>query len=198
MPGLSDLILSGDTGNGYRAYEMLEALSAVFEKFKYSVKLIPLAPGHAWNRTDARIAHMNTFLKKIKALGRVFGAKEIADAFERASSVTTAKKRNWMARSHTFFREVTVDEQKFAQEKKMLGRMLQDSRLDKGHMGVKGFLYFDFSFQSQGGVHHPRGHARVREYADPDMFGNPTYVWSWRTDLAKCICQPCSNREVRA
>ena len=42
---------------------MLEFLSHLKSKFGYTAELIPLAPGHAWNRTDARIAHMNIFLK---------------------------------------------------------------------------------------------------------------------------------------
>ena len=36
-PDATHLILSGDTGNGYRAYEMLEELSTVFAKFGFTV-----------------------------------------------------------------------------------------------------------------------------------------------------------------
>ncbi len=67
FPSIKHLILSGDTGNGFRAYAMLEELSTVFVKYGYTVELSPLAPGHAWNRTDGRIAHMNTFLRLLKA-----------------------------------------------------------------------------------------------------------------------------------
>ena len=74
FPGIKHLIFSGDTGNGFRAYAMLDELSCVYEKYGYTVELSPLAPGHAWNRTDARIAHMNTFLRLLKARSRVFGA----------------------------------------------------------------------------------------------------------------------------
>jgi hypothetical protein len=66
-PEVHTIGLSGDTGNGYRAYAMLEELSHVFVKYGYKVILSPLAPGHAWNRTDARIAHMNTFLRLLLA-----------------------------------------------------------------------------------------------------------------------------------
>ena len=44
-PGAPNIMLSGDTGNGYRAYEMLEYLSTLREKFGINVELIPLAPG---------------------------------------------------------------------------------------------------------------------------------------------------------
>lgn len=62
FPSLKRLIFSGDTGNGYRSYEMIEFFSTVFNKYGYEVELIPLAPGHAFNRTDGRLAHMNIFL----------------------------------------------------------------------------------------------------------------------------------------
>ena len=57
---------------------MLQELSLAFAKYGYNVELIPLPPGHAWNLTDARIAHMNIFIKAIKRKGRVFGAEMIA------------------------------------------------------------------------------------------------------------------------
>ena len=66
-PHGTHVILSGDTGNGYRAYEMLEALSHVFEKFAFTVELIPLGPNHAWNSSDSRIAHLNIFLRAKKS-----------------------------------------------------------------------------------------------------------------------------------
>lgn len=88
FPDITDIVLPGDTGNGYRAYSMLQELSKVLIKYGYKVKLIPLAPGHAWNRTDARIAHMNTFLYVVLRKSRVFGALGIAAAFRAASEST--------------------------------------------------------------------------------------------------------------
>jgi len=107
-PDVTDLLLTGDTGNGFRAYEMLEELSAVFQKYGYHVELANLPPGHAWNRTDARIAHMNTFLKALKAVSRVFGAESVAAAFHAASNAALTTKRTFMARSNVFFRVVPV------------------------------------------------------------------------------------------
>ena len=193
-PNAEHIILSGDTGNGYRAYEMLEHLSGLFEKFGFTVELIPLAPGHAYNRTDARIAHMNTFLRKLKRRSRVFGAKEIARAFHLAADPIMASKRKFMARSTVSWREVPPNDDA-EEEKRHLGAQLVHEDLDKGHMGVKGFLYFDFSFPDvPGGATHPPGYARVREHGDPNMIGNPTRVYTWRKDLAKLMCQKCSDR----
>ena len=42
-PAAKHLILSGDTGNGYRAYEMLEELSGLSNRSGFTVELIPLA-----------------------------------------------------------------------------------------------------------------------------------------------------------
>ena len=88
-PKATHVILSGDTGNGYRSYEMLEELSQFFDKYALTVELIPLAPKHAYNRTDQRIAHMNTFLRKMKKKCRVFGAEEVARAFHAVADPKT-------------------------------------------------------------------------------------------------------------
>ena len=103
-PGVIHLILSGDTGNGYRAYEMLQELSNVFPKYGYSVELIPLGPGHAWNRTDARIAHLNTFFNNHKSKTRLYGAREYAKCLHDASDSTKATIRKLMHRSYVFLR----------------------------------------------------------------------------------------------
>ena len=103
-PGVTHLILSGDTGNGYRAYEMLQELSNVFPKYGYSVELIPLGPGHAWNRTDARIAHLNTFFNNHKSKTRLYGAREYAKCLHDASDSTKTTIRKLMHRSYVFLR----------------------------------------------------------------------------------------------
>ena len=193
-PENEEIILSGDTGNGYRAYQMLEELSKVFTKYGYRNKLIPLAPGHAWNRTDARIAHMNTMLNIILATSRVFGAIGIAATFRAASDPRLRDQRKFMARSHIFFVVVKVDREEAVMQKKLLGSHVFSPRLHGGKMGVRGFLYFDFSVSDDSGrTAHVPGFARVREHADPDMPNNPTYVYTWRKDLASTICQRCSN-----
>ena len=193
-PENEEILLSGDTGNGYRAYQMLEELSKVFTKYGYRNKLIPLAPGHAWNRTDARIAHMNTMLNIILATSRVFGAIGIAATFRAASDPRLRDQRKFMARSHIFFVVVKVDREEALMQKKLLGSHVFSPRLHGGKMGVRGFLYFDFSVNDDSGrTAHVPGFARVREHADPDMPNNPTYVYTWRKDLASTICQRCSN-----
>ena len=155
---------------------MLEALSCLFTQFNYTVELIPLAPGHAWNRTDARIAHQNVFLRNLKTKSRVYGAHEIAKAFHLASDKRHARRRKYMKNSHVFFRVVA---QPCLENRALVGAMLVDEDLDGGHMGVRGFLYFDFSFTgANGGIVHPQGVARVREYGCEDMSGNPTRVYS--------------------
>jgi hypothetical protein len=128
FPEVKHLIFSGDTGNGFRAYAMLDELSCVYEKYGYTVELSPLAPGHAWNRTDARIAHMNTFLRLLKARSRVFGAKGVAAAFHAASDQSLKNRRQYMERSYIFFREVEVDQDQAAETRKSLGNMIRCQR----------------------------------------------------------------------
>ena len=201
FPKVRALILSGDTGNGYRAYGMLEELSTLFLKWKLNYELISLAPGHAWNPTDGRIAHMNTFLRAIRRSSRIFGAEAVARAFQLASNPKISQRRKFLARSFVFFRVVTSEwtteaVTKFEKDK---GAQLQDVRLPfGGHVGVHGLLYFKFSFDiADGSVQHHPGFASVREYGDPNRVGNPTYVYTWRQSLAKLMCQHCSNDEER-
>jgi hypothetical protein len=193
-PHQDHIILSGDTGNGYRAYAMLEELSTFFAKYGLKVTLMPLPPGHAWNRTDARIAHQNTFLEALKDISNVRGAKEIAGAFHAAADPKYMGTRKYMARSHCFFRKVKHDPLGQAAIKKNIGEQLHSAAVDKGHMGVRGLLYFDFSVKGPNGdIIHPTGYARVREFANPERKNNPTWVYTWRKDLAAKMCQPCSD-----
>jgi hypothetical protein len=199
FPTKNSLIFSGDTGNGYRAYMMLEFFSTMKDLFGIMVELIPLSPGHAWNLTDARIAHMNTFLRIIKRSSRIFGAVQVAAAFHLASDPAIASKRKFMARSNVFFREVKSEwtPEQTEEFEKQKGAVLLDKRLHQGKMGVKGLLYFKFSFNHpDGSVHYPQGYASVREHGDPRAQGNPTYVYTWRKDLNRLMCQPCSNHAV--
>ena len=189
------IILSGDTGNGYRAYEMLEELSTVHAKYAYFVKLMPLAPAHAWNRTDARIARMNEMLRIAKAKTRIFGAKGMANLFYAASHHKSSKAKKHVARCHIFFRKPVFDKAAAQEKKKNLGAHLRTSELWNGHIGVRGLLSFDFAVLDQNGKkHHPAGYATVREHTDAKREGNKPFVYTWRKDLSKLICQPCSDR----
>ena len=204
FPSVRELIFSGDTGNGYRAYIMLDYLSKFFPTYGYEVKLIPLSPGHAWNRTDSRIAHMNTFLHALKKKSRVYGAKEIAYAFNLASDPEVSTKRKFMARSYVFFRVVVIeqpDEDEHGHPSNF-GPAPHSSAADgEGHLGVRSLLYFDFSVCPRRGEDddtdvHPPGCARVRVHADPDLADNPTFLFSWRKSLWADLCQQCSDKAV--
>jgi hypothetical protein len=125
---------------------------------------------------------------------RVFGAQGVAAAFHAAASYKNKDKRKHMARCHIMFREVKIDHVQAAATKKKIGAQLVSADLDKGHMGVKGLLYFDFSVKDKdGAVVHMPGYARVREYADPAKVGNRSRVYTWRKDLAALMCQGCSD-----
>jgi hypothetical protein len=189
FPEVKHIVLSGDTGNGYRAYAMLDELSRLAEDAGITFELIPLAPGHAFNRSDARIAHQNTFLRGLKRRSRVFGARGVASAFHAASDPGTANPRKHLKRSHCFFREVYVDRAAADLLKKQLGAQLKRPDLDKGHMGVRGLLFFDFC--------HGAGYATVRQHGDPNMADNPSMIYTWRKDLSKLMCQRCSDRLLR-
>ena len=192
-PGVTHLILSGDTGNGYRAYEMLQELSNVFPKYGYSVELIPLGPGHAWNRTDARIAHLNTFFNNHKSKTRLYGARGYAKCLHEASDSTKTNIRKLMHRSYVFFREVVPIQDD--EGKGDLGEQLYHPDFERkgGHTGVRGLLYFNFSFFKDDKLQYMPGYARVRVFGDPEEPDNPTYVYSWCKSLSRLMCQTCSD-----
>ena len=184
FPGATHILLSGDTGNGFRAYEMLDELSSVLRRYGYFVELMPLGPGHAYNRTDARLARQNTFLAKLTRESRVFGSRQIAEAFRIAASGGVAQ-RKFMDRSHIFYADVPVNLQRAASSKSWV-------TMGKG-LGVRGLAYFRFY---RDGVALPDGCAIVREYGDPTRSGNIDRLYCWRPADAKLLCQQCSNREV--
>ena len=78
FPDVDHLILSGDTGNGFRSYPMLNWLSTVSDDYGYNVSLVPLAPQHAHNRTDAFFARINSLFKKLKKKARLVGYLQFA------------------------------------------------------------------------------------------------------------------------
>jgi hypothetical protein len=197
-PQVTELVFSGDTGNGYRAYEMLEYLSKFCGEQGYKVKLIPLAPGHAHNRTDGRIAHMNTLLNAVKKTSRVFGAEEIAAVFQLASDPKVVSKRKFMARSHVFFRVVVTDERDEDEGGPSGFGPTRHSQAEEGRLGVKSLLYFDFSVKGlddDSSVSTP-GYARVRVHADPELPDNKTFLFTWRKELWAEMCQSCSDLAV--
>ena len=173
---------------------MLDELSTIFEKHGYNVELIPLAPGHAWNRTDARIAHLNTFFRCFLAVSKFFGAEGAVRILDIVCDPKQTCKRKFMERSHVFFLKVPKSKPRSSN----IGCLLKSKLFPGGKMGVRGFLYFSFSFDDgQGNLIHPEGYARVREHGDPNKAHNTTVVYTWRKDLSSTMCQTCSNREGR-
>jgi hypothetical protein len=195
FPGTTSLLLSGDTGNGYRAYLMLAFLSMVYNLYKVWVELSPLGPGHAFNPTDARIAHANIFVTKLKRRTRLEGgAKSIALAFSKRTDPTQATLRTYMPRTHVFFRVVEM------------GNLLDGlptgstmlSHPTRNQIGVRGLLYFRFWLEGKDNVRECLpGYAAVREHPDPSMPDNPTRIYSWVRSSSRGMCEPCSDEAGR-
>jgi hypothetical protein len=148
FPGKNHLLLSGDTGNGYRAYQMLHYLSMLFSLYAWRCELIPLSPGHAFNQTDARIARINAFLERVMRKGRVEGAENIAKAFAGATDPRRTTKRKFMKNTHVFFRVVV--ERDYVKKVKAirLGAMMPGTVFLE-RVGVRSLLYFRFWMQVQ-------------------------------------------------
>ena len=188
-PHASHLRLTGDTGNGFRGYLMLDFLSTVKNKFDFLIELIPLTPRHAYNPTDARIARLNTFFEKLLTKTVIFGAEQAATALHAASNPRFTTKRKFLERTHAFFRVVPQ-----VPDSKSSIAYLESNFLVRGKTGVMGLLYFNFSFETADGPIYPEGYCRARQYGDPSRADNPTFVYTWRKELANTICQKCSDR----
>jgi hypothetical protein len=194
FPGATSLLLSGDTGNGFRAYLMLAFLSVAHLLYKIWVELSPLGPGHAFNPSDARIAHQNIFVTKLKRKTRlVGGARSIALAFSKRTDPTQTTRRTYMPRTHVFFRVIKMGN--------LLDGLLTGSAMlshpTRKSIGVRGLLYFRFWFEHGEGDDKVRvctpGYAAVREHGDPSALDNPTRIYSWVHALSRQMCQPCSD-----
>jgi hypothetical protein len=83
--GVTHLILSGDTGNGFRGVPMSYYHTMLWHLHRLVVEQIPLPPRHAWNLTDAQFARLNTFFRKLMRVGFLRGPKQFAEMLRRAT-----------------------------------------------------------------------------------------------------------------
>lgn len=190
------LLLSGDTGNGFRAYLMIDELSKIFNARGFYVELVPLSPGHAWNKTDARIARLNTFFSHAKSVMHLLGAEAFANLLIEATLLEKNTQRKLLTRSHIFYRKIPEEYASAPTTSSEYGAQLVHEDYPGGHIGVRGLLYFQFWFDTPGGKRiTPEGFALVREHGDPTRPGNPSRVYTWRKELAKQHCQMCSDEQ---
>lgn len=141
FPNRNSVILSGDTGNGFRAYLMLHFLSTLFVLYGWRCELIPLSPGHAFNQSDARIARINTFMRRVMRKTRVLGAEMTANLMAVACDPTRAKRREYMKNTHVFFRVVDVGGLLEGITSTTMGATMESIF---GRLGVRALLYFQF------------------------------------------------------
>mgnify|MGYP007025649891 CR=1 FL=1 len=200
-PEVINLLLSGDTGNGFRGFQMLDSLSQVGghpDLAGYVVELVPLSPAHAFNPSDARIARLNTHVKKLKRRTRLFGAAGVAEALQQLSDPRLATRLTYLPRSHVLFRKVTeVASLMSYQVRPGQSAALVHRDLPGGKIGVRGLLYFGFLLGD--GSCRP-GCALTREYGDVTVQGaaGAQHFYTWRKEIAATICQYCSDDAVRS
>ena len=155
-------------------------------------ELITLCLRHAYNDTDARIARLNTFFKKLLAKNVVCGAEQCAAALRAAADPILRQNVSlWREHMHLFTAFFRV----FPQVPDSTDvAYLESNHLVRWKTGVMGLLYFNFSFDTPDGTIYPLGYARARQHADTSKSDNHTFVYIWRKMLAKKMCQKCSDR----
>lgn len=199
FPDATNLLLSGDTGNGFRGFQMLDSLSQVGchpDLVGYFIELVPLSPAHAFNPSDARIARLNTHVKKLKRRTRLFGAAGVAEALQQLSDPRLATRLTYMPRSHVLYRKISEVASLMAyQVVPGKSAALVHRDLPGGQVGVRGLLYFGFRLGD--GSYQP-GCALAREYGDVTVQGGDgaQHFYTWRRELAATLCQYCSDDAV--
>jgi hypothetical protein len=217
FPGATNLILSGDTGNGFRGLPMSYYHTMLWKPYQLLVELMILPPRHAFNLTDAHLAHLNIFFRKLMRLSFLHGPKEFCEALQRATSprVMGARKliKNVIARYRVFYpkdyirlpkeqmkgktimKQVNHYQHIYAMDIKIYNIILSlyFQNLEFGVMSLGYFNCTVAAADGSGSFEVVEGIMRVREYADDTLDNNPMMVFNM---LSKDVCQRCSNKAV--
>ena len=111
--GYSKVYLSGDTGNGFKGYDLSWFYSTVFEEFSLQIEVIWLCPLHAYNTCDTHGGHLSQKLHEIMLSCEVYSVRDFAETVAADIENATAyyhtanlcKKRQFPKRAMTGIRQ---------------------------------------------------------------------------------------------
>jgi hypothetical protein len=83
------IVLSGDTGSGFRQTETLYYYSKVFQLHGKHVSVELLAPGHAWNMCDSHGGHLSDLFAPLKMTNELVTPQDACNAVNSSSMVNT-------------------------------------------------------------------------------------------------------------
>ena len=178
------LIFSGDTGNGFRGFELYHFYSTCWSRFGKIIEVMHRCPRHAENWCDRHIAHVVTKSAAIRDSAGLFELVEYAN-------ISTE-----IINTQAFVHDAGIDnvDTKFVDEKvhKPIKNISRPPGLRKITHAQFRWKLPDGSWYSKDGV------CRVQEMINGGPEKRSEWnVWCLDTTQPK-LCQPCSNAAQRA
>jgi hypothetical protein len=165
----------GDTGNGFRGYELFDFFSTVKSRFQKCMEYIPYCPPHAHNQTDRHISHVADKVDAIKHSGRIISLNEFAE-------VSTE-----VVNTDAFVHDDGLDGKgKSLVEFQELTHEIPHDLVRQA--GIRSIGHAQFQWQLPNGEQFSSpGACRIQEFA-----GGDNWIY-W--DLRRRNCLRCSSRE---
>ena len=154
-PGVTHLIFTGDTGNGFRGMPMAWYYSTFYENYGLVVRQVPLPPGHASWLKDSHFSRLWTFSRMLKRLVFLRGSDEFAAALRHATNPQMVAPRRLIKRT-TVLRKIFLKQD-----------FIKVPSIYVGETGIMSVGYMEFSTADGK---HPVGSARYRTFADRTIF----------------------------
>lgn len=184
VPQVTKLVISGDSGNGFRSMSMCWYHHTLFGQYGLQVEQMPLPPRHAHNVTDGLIARLNAFFGRLMRMTRLVGPRAFFDALQAISRQVSPNKI--MTHCMSIIRHfAAVDFIRVPQLRDTITRNVKNQKVKIGVMKLGYFVH----------LHEHPGVMLVRHRDDPQV---PTLVFDLMIRPAGLeLCEACSNQVVR-
>ena len=177
------IIFSGDTGNGFRGYEMFKFYSHCWSRYGKRVEHMSRCPRHAENHCDRHIAHIATKARAVMDRCGVFTLPEFANI-----------SRDIVA-THAFFHDTGIDDVSTNGLDPSVHHPIANVAKPPG---IKSITHAQFRWRVAGERYSEDGVCRVQEMIDggPEK-RNRWRVWCLDSTQPK-LCGPCSDGTQKA
>jgi hypothetical protein len=165
------IVLSGDTGSGFRQTETLYYYSKVYHLYGKHMSVELLAPGHAWNMCDSHGGHLSDLFAPLKMTNELVAPQDACNAVNSSSMTNTTA---------------------FMYESPHV-RPAEDEHYKQ--VGITNYLSFHIAYTAADGTEtHTEGVCVARELSGKDKWK----VFDLRASRAKTgRCDACETRFLR-
>ena len=141
------IVLSGDTGSGFRQTETMYFYSKVFHLYGKHMSVELLAPGHAWNMCDSHGGHLSDLFAPLKM------TNELVTPQDACNAVNSSSMTNTTAFMHENPHVRPAEEEHYKQ------------------VGITNYLSFQFAYSAADGTEtHTEGVCVARELSGKDKW----------------------------